>query len=150
MTAPGTDPDGRLVDDLRAALRGAGTPTPTMVAAAEAAFAWRTVDAELVALTHDSVAEERALVRGTVSGPRSLVFEGARLSVELEHTDEGLIGQIIPAVVGDVTALAPDGELGRDEVDELGCFRFDGRFAGLVRLRCRTQNGTVVTDWVRL
>ena len=150
MTAFSPDPDDRLMDELRAALREAGTPTPAMVAAGHAAYSWRTIDAELAALTYDSVAGEQALVRGDVAGPRFLVFEGGQVSVELEHTDEVLLGQIVPTVAGEVTLLGPDGELGRAEVDELGCFTFDRRIGGLVRLRCRTEAGTVLTDWVRL
>ena len=149
MTRPGSEQDDRLFDDLRTALREAGPPSPAMTAGAEAAFSWRTVDAELAALTYDSVAAEGALVRETTA-PRFLVFEGGQLSVELEHTDDGLVGQLLPPVGGEVTLLGPATELAREDVDELGCFRFSGSVSGLVRLSCRTPAGAVVTDWVRL
>jgi hypothetical protein len=45
MTAPRWDDDDRLLDELRAALRQAGPPTPTMTAAGHAAFSWGSVDA---------------------------------------------------------------------------------------------------------
>jgi hypothetical protein len=95
VTAQGWDEDD-LLEQLRTAVRGAGVPTPTMVAAGEAAFSWRTVDAELAALTHDSLVGGSVLVRGGDAVPRSLVFEGRRLSVELDEAEEGLVGQLRP------------------------------------------------------
>ena len=47
MTSQGWDEDD-LLEQLRRAVRQAGTPTPTMIAAGQAAYSWRTVDAELV------------------------------------------------------------------------------------------------------
>ena len=88
MTSQCWDEDDPLLKQLRAAVRQAGTPTPPMIAAGEAAFSWRTVDAELAALTHDSFADESGLVRSSAA-PRSLVFEGRELSVELDQTDDG-------------------------------------------------------------
>jgi hypothetical protein len=149
MTTQGWDDDDQLFDHLRAAVRHAGAPTPTMTAAGQAAFSWRTVDAELAALTYDSVAEDPALVRSTAAAPRTLVFEGAQLSVEVERTEEGLVGQLLPPTRGEVTLLGPDGELAHGSVDELGCFSFGPPPGGPVRLRCRTSAGVLLTDWVR-
>jgi hypothetical protein len=150
MTTPGPDEDQRLLQDLRAAVRWAGGPTPRMRAAAAAAYSWRTVDAELAALTQDSLTDEPSLVRGGAAGPRTLVFEGASTTVELEQTEEGLVGQLDPPTGGGVTLEGPSGELGHAEADELGCFRFDPAPHGVVRLRCRTSSGVLVTSWVRL
>jgi hypothetical protein len=150
VTSQGWDEED-LLEQLRAAVRRAGAPTPTMIAAGEAAFSWRTVDAELAALTHDSLAEESVLVRGGDAGPRSLVFEGRRLSVELDEAEEGLVGQLLPPASGEVFLLGPGGEeLAHAEIDELGCFCFQSSAAGPVRLRCRTGSGAVLTDWFRL
>ncbi|MET0763912.1 MAG: hypothetical protein ABWY29_03545 [Blastococcus sp.] len=150
MTSQGWDEDD-LLEQLRTAVRHAGTPTPTMIAAGEAAFSWRTVDAELAALTHDSLADESVLVRSGTAAPRSLVFEGKQLSVELDETEDGLVGQLIPTTSGEVELLGPDGEeLAHAEVDELGCFCFESSAVGPVRLRCRTESRVVLTDWFRL
>ena len=149
MTSQAWDEDDALLDQLRAAVRYAGAPTPGMVAAGAAAFSWRTVDAELAALTHDSLADESVLVRNSAA-PRSLVFEGRELSVELDETDDGLIGQLVPPTTGEVALLAPDGERGRTEVDDLGCFSFPTSAVGLLRLRCETPSGVLMTDWFRL
>ena len=121
-----------------------------MRAAAQAAYSWRTVDAELAALTQDSLTDEAVLVRGGPAVPRALVFEGSDVSVELEHTEDGLVGQLVPPSDGEVTLLGPDGELGHATVDELGCFSFDPAPHGLVRLRCQTATVRMITEWIRL
>jgi hypothetical protein len=150
MTASGRHEDDDLLDELRAAVRQAGTPTAGMVAAARAAFSWRTVDAELAALTQDSLVDEPVGQRGSSAGPRDLVFEGRALAVELERDAERLVGQLVPATPGQVTLLGPDGELGRCDVDEWGRFRFERLVSGPTRLRCTTAAGVLVTEWVRL
>jgi len=142
--------DDRLLEDLRAALQQAGEPTPTMAAAAEAAFSWRTIDAELAVLSEDSAAADPALVRGAPAGPRTLEFQGTHLSVEFEETETGLVGQLVPPTPGRITLLGPGGELGRASADELGCFTLDHPSGDLVRVRCETPSGALITEWFRL
>ena len=152
MSTPGWDEaqDEQLLSELRAALQRAGAPTPRMIAAGQAAYTWRTIDAELAALTHDSLDGESALVRSASTAPRTLCFEATEVSVELEETDGTLVGQLVPPSEGDVTVLGPDGELARTSVDELGCFSIAPAPRGLVRLRCRTPSDVLITPWVRL
>jgi hypothetical protein len=154
MTTPEPEPepveDQRLLQDLRAAVRSAGAPTPGMMAAAEAAYSRRTVDGELAALTYDSLTDTSVLLRGGLAGPRTLVFESNSMSVHVEQTEEGMVGQLVPPTDGEVTLQGPQGELGHASVDELGCFCFDRTPHGTVRLQCRTSSGAVVTHWVRL
>src|SRR3712207_7450571 len=123
MTAPGWDDDDRLLDELRAALRAAGPPTPSMTAAGEAAFSWRSIDAELAALTHDSLRDEPAGVRGKAPPPRTLLFSGPALFVELEMTQTRLNSQLIPPTVAEVGLLGSPGEGAAKTADVLG--RFD-------------------------
>jgi len=149
MTGPQRDDDDRLLDELRAALRQAGTTTPTMVAAGRAAFSWGGVDAELAVLTHDSLRDGLTGVRGAAAPPRALVFTGAEVSVEVELTGTGLTGQLIPPAAGEISLLGPDGELATVTADELGCFDLARPPHGLVRLRCRTTSGVLLTDWFR-
>jgi hypothetical protein len=150
MTGTGWHDDDRLLADLREALRRAGTAPGRMTAAGEAAFTWRTVDAELAALTYDSLLDEGALVRGVVASPRTLVFEGTELSVEIELTADALVGQLVPPSAGEVTLVAPHGELERTSTDELGCFTLARPQRGPVRLRCATPSGPLLTEWVPL
>jgi hypothetical protein len=149
MTAHGWDDDDRLLADLRAALRRAGATTGRMTAAGEAAFSWRTVDAELAALTYDSLLDDTVLVRGAVAPPRSLVFEGTRLSVEIELTPDGLVGQLVPPCAGEVALVAPHGECARTSTDDLGCFTLQRPERGPVRLQCVTPSGALLTEWTR-
>ena len=149
MAVPGPGGDDGLLDELRAAVRAAGTPTAAMADAARAAFSWRTVDAELAALTSDSLVDEPAGVRGGSPGPRDLVFEGRGTSVEVARDEDCLVGQLVPAGPGPVVLLRPDGEVDRADVDELGRFRFERSVTGPARLRCTTPSGDVVTEWVR-
>ena len=146
MNSPEWD-DDRLLDDLRAALRRAGPPTPTMIAAGRAAFEWGSVDAELSVLTHDSLRDELTGVRGAAAPPRTLVFTGAQLSVEVAQTETGIIGQLIPPTSGEVSLWGPARELAAVTADELGCFDFERPPGGLVRLHCRTTSGVLLTDW---
>ena len=150
MSTTGRDDDDRLLDELRAALRQAGDPTPSMVAAGRAAFSWRSVDAELAALTHDSLIDELTGVRSSAAPPRSLVFQGPQVSVELERSDSCLAGQLVPPAAGTVALWGPDGELAAVTVDELGCFEFERPRSGLVRLHCRASSGEFLTDWFRI
>ena len=142
--------DDALLAELAEATRRAGEPTPTMAAAADAAYSWRTIDAELAALTYDSMADEAALVRDAGTTTRQLVFEGEALSVELEHTPDGLVGQLVPPAPGTVTLLGPGGELASADADELGLFRFYVAPHGPVRLRCATGTDEILTDWVQV
>ncbi|WP_222263178.1 hypothetical protein [Modestobacter marinus] len=150
MTAPGWDDDERLLDELHAALRAAGPPTPSMVAAGRAAFSWESIDAELAALTHDSLRDGLPGVRGNAAPPRTLVFSGAEVSVELGLTGTGLVGQLVPPTSGEIGLWSPGGELAAATADELGCFDVPVPRSGLVRLRCRTSSGELVTDWFRV
>jgi hypothetical protein len=150
MTTTPWDDDERLLGELRAALQQAGTPTPAMAAAAEAAFSWRTVDAELAVLSAEAAAGESALVRGTSTAPRVLEFHTAQLSVELEQTETGLVGQLVPPTPGLVTLVGRGGELSRADADELGCFTLEHMSGDLIRVRCDTPAGALVTEWFRL
>ena len=91
-----------------------------------------------------------AAVRGPAAPPRTLVFTGAQMAVEVERTETSLAGQVVPPAPGDVTLWGPDGELAAATADELGCFDFEHPPSGLVRLRCRTPSGALLTDWFRI
>lgn len=148
------DDDDSLLEDLGAALRGVAPASAAMLAAGEAAYAWRTVDAELAALSYDSHLDgELALRGGAVRAglpTRSLVFEGRAFSVDIEITPETLLGQLLPPVLGQVVVITAEGEAGRAEVDERGRFRLPSPPPGLIRLRCETPTGTLVTGWVQI
>ncbi len=151
MTEPRWAQDEPLLADLKAAL-AAGAPDQAAVEAGRAAFAWRTIDRELATLAHDSLMAETSGVRGGVTAPRSLVFEGAELSLELEVVGRRVTGQLVPGARADVVVRSPAGEVARATTDDDGWFGVDVDADGdvVVRLECTTADATLVSDWVTL
>ena len=75
--------DDELLAELREAVAEADLVTDRQREAARAAFTWRTVDAELAELLHDS-ALEAAAVRGADDAARTLSFASGPLTLEVE------------------------------------------------------------------
>jgi hypothetical protein len=157
-------PEGReddaLLEELRA-LAARLDPVPERVQeGARAAYTWRTIDAELLALTGDSAFEperEPALVRAT-TGPRVLVFESEHLAIEMEVTPDSqqhlrIVGQLVPATRAEIEVQQGAGAL-TTESDELGRFLIEGLSPGPARLRCRVpavQGGRwLATEWTQV
>ena len=148
------DEDEILMGELRA-VAGQADPVPEeSVVAARAAFAWRTMDAELAQLAYDSLLDDRPLagVRG-VAAPRMLTFEAARLTLEVEAVAEGperrLLGQLVPPQPGRIEVRHRGGSL-TVEADGMGRFTAAGLRSGPVSLRCDPAGagvGPVYTDW---
>ncbi|MFP5319656.1 MAG: hypothetical protein ACLGI2_15340 [Acidimicrobiia bacterium] len=151
----GEDWEQDILTELAEAGRLEAVPVES-VAAAKSIFAWRTLDAELAALTYDSdVAEDAGAglrSTGTTAGPRALTFEAARLTVEVEVVegdgDRRLLGQLVPPQAGTVEVRQFAGTT-TVEADEVGRFTVTGLASGPVSLRCegRGGGGAVVTDW---
>lgn len=152
-------------DDLVAELRhvvGRVDPVPeAMRIAARAAIEWRTLEAELAALVHDSAVDEPALaVRGAASGPRTLTFEAGDLTIEVEAEaadaagDLRLVGQLVPPQAAEVAVRHGD-ELVAVRADERGRFAAAGVSPGPVSLRCRLDGAPgagrlVETAWLTI
>lgn len=149
MAHHGWNDDETLLAELRAALGGGAAVDERELEAARGAFTWRTVDAELASLTYDSLLDDRVLVRGTATAPRSLVFDAAELSVELEITADRIVGQLVPPGPGDVVLQTERADVAHVLADDAGCFTVPGAPRERIRLRCTTPSGTVVTDWVQ-
>jgi hypothetical protein len=144
--------DEELLAELREAGRLDPVP-PEAVAAAKAAFLWRTIDEELAELTYDSVFDDQLLAGVRSTAPtRFLTFESPNLTVDLEAEVVGerrrLIGQLAPPQRGHVEVRHGGGAV-TVEADDLGRFIADDVAPGPVSLRCRAQSGaTVSTEWV--
>jgi hypothetical protein len=158
--------DEQLLAEL-ARVMDAAEPVPArVVAAGKAAWTWRTVDAELAELAHDSgLLDQRAVtVRGSsaLEGPdaqqavlRWMTFASDNLSIELEVTSDAVLGQLVPprsATVELELLEVPKGTAGaRIPVDDLGWFQVSPIPAGRFRLRCTVEPGSsVVTGWITL
>jgi hypothetical protein len=160
--APPDEPD-QLLEELRR-IASIVDPVPERtIEAGQAAFGWRTFDAEFAALVHDSLAVAApAGVRGGEEPPLLLTFESADLLVEVKVTRAGaertLVGQLTAAddrpggVVGVEVVTEHAGGPTVVESDQRGRFVAAGIAAGPVRLRCRPPRPApeVVTDWVTL
>ncbi len=152
MTQPRWSGDDELLRDLQEALAHAAPARDTDLEAGRSAYAWRTVDEELAALTYDSLLDDVPAVRGVATAPRSLVFESDDVAVELDVLPQRLVGQLVPGTAGDVVVLSRTGVVTRVRADDAGCFSvsIDPAGAPLVRLRCTISDRTVVTDWVTI
>jgi hypothetical protein len=149
VNSPRWNDDDELLEELRGALREAPVPE-NIIRAAQAAFAWRTVDAdlELLSLEADSGLTGAAQIRGGGPGrPQALVFHGERLSVEIEIDETGIVGQLIPPQPGRVTLVTADGPQATTNADEVGCFTLPAPGAGPMRLDCQLDGGRFVSEW---
>jgi hypothetical protein len=140
-------------DELLAAVKGL-SDSQVPFGANETAmelFTWRTVDAELAALTADSALETPAGVRAA-SAARTLTFAAQEVQVIVQITEttgqRQMLGQLVPgrpAQVlvrqGEVVHTVEADDLGRFVINELGP-------GGLLSLRCSWSEGAVTTDWV--
>jgi hypothetical protein len=146
------DDDDALLALLGEALQDAQHhDSEAMMAGALAAFSFRTMDQELASLVYDSLLEDESVGAGRApDAARTLVFETDHVSIEVEIRPGGMIGQVVPAGEGTITAEAPDGRRTKVDTDELGCFVLDTPGPGPVRLHITTREASAVTDWTDL
>jgi hypothetical protein len=154
MTMMGTGwDDEELLAALRQALLARQAVPPSFVEAAQNAFAWRNIDAELAELTYDSVRDDEmaASVRAEAASIRALTFTSAHLTIELEIAQDSLLGQIVPAQTATVTVQPRAGSETFAQTDDIGCFSIMPIPASPFRLHCRTVAGIdALTGWITL
>jgi hypothetical protein len=145
------DDDETLLGELRRVMGDADPVPDHVVAAAELALDWRTLDDELAELLHDS-SELAAGVRAA-SGARVLSFGTGGLTIELEVAGEGaertLTGQLDPPAPARIEVRHAGGTTELD-ADEHGRFIARGVPAGTVSLRCLAGPRAVATPWLPL
>ena len=145
--------DERLLVALGEAIRERQAVPSWFVETGKNAFAWHNIDAELAQLTYDSRENRRELtvVRSETASVRALTFTSAHLTMELEVTENAVLGQIIPPRAGTLEVHTRAGEITATEMDEIGCFAVDPIPDSPFRLRCRTADGAdVLTGWITL
>jgi hypothetical protein len=121
-----------------------------LIRAAQAAFTWRTVDAdlEILSLETELAVSDAARVRDAGQGsPRMFAFHGERLSVEIEIDDDGIVGQLTPLGPARVTLVTPDGPQATADADEVGCFSLPAPPSGPMRLDCQRGSERFLTEW---
>jgi hypothetical protein len=144
--------DDELLEALQRAVSARKAVPDDFVAAAKDAFAWHNIDAELARLTYDSRDAEHALATRTEAASiRALTYTSGRLTIELEVTQNSLVGQIVPAQPAVVSVLPRAGDELVITADEIGCFSVEPIPVGQFRLRCRTSAGVeTMTGWITL
>jgi hypothetical protein len=145
--------DEELFHELREAVVERRNVADRMREAAKAAFTWRTVDVELelLSLSYDSSIDDAPLVRtATTSAPRTLIFAGDTLMVEVEVGTSVLMGQMVPAQPCHVSVLTAQGWFGEAESDDAGFFLLSRPSPGPIRLQCRGDDKNLITDWVTI
>ena len=119
--------------------------------AARAAYTWRDVDQELLALTYDSRLDAEVAVRGSGDeGSRTLEFAGSGLTLEIELTGGRVLGRLSTPVSGEVVLESVGGPPRSITPDESGFFSLvvETEDRDLVRFAVRTGETRLVTEWV--
>jgi len=142
--------DDELLRELRSALREPPVDE-RYIRAAQAAFTWRTVDADLEILSLETglALSGAAPVRGPGS-PRTFAFHGEQLSVEIEIDGDGIVGQLTPPGPARVTLVTTDGPQAAAQADEVGCFALPPPPPGPMRLECQRGTDRFLTEWTPL
>ncbi|MGB7981337.1 MAG: hypothetical protein WCF36_11170 [Candidatus Nanopelagicales bacterium] len=142
--------DDALMTDLESATAQARAVTDRARAAARAAFAWRTIDEELMGLGHDSLHASASVVRGPGALARVVSFQarGFTLELELELEQDRLMGQVVPGGACVVSVLLPDGSARRAEVDASGFFSIEAIGRGPRRFTVEIDGRTQSSPWL--
>jgi hypothetical protein len=145
--------DEQLLALLKEALQDSRAVPSDFIEAGKNAYAWHGVDDELAQLSYDSERDRDAVagVRAEAASIRALTFTAPHLTIELEVSEDALLGQVVPTSEGTVEVQSRTGVIATVPVDEVGCFPITPIPPSPFRLRCRTVDGdSVVTGWITL
>jgi hypothetical protein len=145
--------DEVLITTLRKAVDARQAVPAEFVAAAKNAFTWHNIDAELAQLTYDSSRDSEPVLstRSEAASIRSLTFTSAHMTIELEVSQDSLIGQIVPPQAGTIKIQHRDSPEMEVTADEIGCFSIHPIPSGPFRLHCRTEASLdAFTGWITL
>ncbi|MEV5169567.1 hypothetical protein AB0L10_00395 [Streptomyces flaveolus] len=141
--------DGLLEEELRQAAAVLDPVPAELVQAALDAFALHDLDARLAELTFDSLVDALP-VRGVTDTPRMLTFRAGEVTVDVEVTEDGLIGQVLPPQSARIEVLGgPQTARAPLTADPLGRFTSTTPPSGPFALRLRTGAEVIVTEWLR-
>ncbi|MFF9765977.1 hypothetical protein ACIGXF_21575 [Streptomyces sp. NPDC053086] len=144
----GGSADALLEEELRQVAAVLDPVPAALVQTALDAFALHDLDARLAELTFDSLVDALP-VRGAVDAPRMLTFRAGEVTVDVEVTGDGLIGQVLPPRSARIEVLDGPGAGRPVAADTLGRFTSDTPPAGPFALRLRTGAEVIVTEWLR-
>ncbi|MFD7933307.1 hypothetical protein ACGFZJ_04985 [Streptomyces sp. NPDC048253] len=138
----------RLEEELRQAAAILDPVPAELRRAAIEAYALHDLDARIAELTFDSLVDAIP-VRGAVDVPRMLTFHTGGLTVDVEVTDDGLMGQLLPPQSASIEVLHGPRASASLTADDMGRFACDAPPGGPFALRLRTDAEVVVTEWLR-
>ncbi|MGL5866620.1 MAG: hypothetical protein ACRCYX_12280 [Dermatophilaceae bacterium] len=136
------------MDDLTDAVGYESEIPPAWRDAARGAFAWRTVDHDLLRL-----AEDGRLVGTAVRGPgesRILSFGGDDVTLEIEVNEHRIMGQVLPSRACTLTIESPNPPSRLISIDDSGLFVVDRVDQGSVRFGIEIDGATRYTEWILL
>ncbi len=139
--------DEQLLTLLRAALEAENPPPTNVDAVADLTYAWRTIDADLAALSYDSVLEP-ATTRDDGS-VRTLAFElndDVRIDIRIDAERTRIVGQVEPAAEGTAELIHREGAETVD-IDDFGVFVFEAIASGPVSILIKVGDRSVRTEW---
>ncbi|MEU2778601.1 hypothetical protein ABZ646_38455 [Streptomyces sp. NPDC007162] len=148
----GHDDTGFDADALEEELRQAAAvldPLPAgLLQTAMDAYALHDLDARIAELAFDSLVDA-VPVRGVEDPPRMLTFRAGGVTVDVEFTAEGLLGQVLPPQSARIEVLGGPSVVRPLTADGMGRFTGDAPPAGPFALRLRTGGEVIVTEWLR-
>lgn len=143
--------DDALLAALGEALATARHPRSVdLIAGAQDAFSFAGITDEVAALVFDSMWEDKVETasRAATTSVRTLVFESAALSLEIEVAPDGIVGQVTPGDAAIVEAERSDGRRTSVQPDEFGWFSLPAPGSGPLRFHVSAGGTKAVTDWV--
>ncbi len=139
--------DDALMDEVRAAVAQTDAVPPHRRDAARAAFAWRSIDDELMTLAEDSALAGLA-VRGSAGG-RVLTFHGHGVTVEVEVDGGQVMGQVLATPDCRVALETAAGGSTQTYTDQSGFFSLAAG-DGPARFAVEIDGETRRTEWIVL
>ena len=145
--------DEELMAALKEALASYQSVPPEFIEAGRNAFAWHNIDAEIAQLTYDSAGHRDTVpvMRSEIASIRALTFTSTHLTIELEVSEDSLLGQVTPARNGTIEVHTRADVITTIPVDELGYFTVHRAPDSPFRLHWQTSDGPdITTGWITL
>ncbi|WAZ25503.1 hypothetical protein STRCI_007006 [Streptomyces cinnabarinus] len=141
--------DGALLEEELRRAAAILDPVPAELSRiAVDAYALHDLDARIAELTFDSVVDAIP-VRGATDVPRMLTFRAGEVTVDVEVTGQGLMGQVLPPQAARIEVLGGPQQSALLTTDAMGRFSSASPVSGPFALRLRTGGEVLVTEWLR-
>ncbi len=140
---------GLLEEELRQAAAVLDPLPSALLQVAVDAYALYDLDARVAELTFDSLVDA-VPVRGATDVPRMLTFSAGEVTLDVEVSAQGLMGQVLPPQPARVEVLAGPRATAALTADDMGRFAADTPPGGPFALRLRTGDEVVTTEWLRV